>query len=157
MKGHDAVIEALQNVLTAELTAINEYFVHAEMCEDWGYERLGKKIKMDSIEEMKHAEKVIERMLFLDAKPNMTKPLNVKIGDTLPEMFKNDLALEYEAVAHLNKIIQVAAEHGDNGTRELFEQILKDEEGHVDWLESQLTMIEQMGLANYLTAMLAED
>jgi bacterioferritin len=157
MKGNDAVIEALQNALTAELSAINEYFVHAEMFEDWGYTRLATKIKKDSIEEMKHAESLIERILFLEGKPNVTKPLNVNIGDTVVEMFKYDLQLEYDAVAHLNKCVQVATEQSDNGSRELFEQILADEEEHVDWIETQLTMIEQMGLANYLTAMATED
>jgi bacterioferritin len=157
MKGNDAVIEALQNVLTAELSAINEYIVHSEMFDDWGYDRLAAMVKKDAIEEMGHAEKAIERMLFLEAKPNVAKPLNVNIGDTIPEMFKNDLNLEYNAVAHLNKCIQVAVEADDNGSRELFESILKDEEEHVDWIETQLSMIEQMGLANYLTAMSSEE
>lgn len=157
MKGNDAVIEALQNVLTAELSAINEYIVHSEMFEDWGYSRLAAQVKKDAIEEMKHAESAIERILFLEGKPNVAKPLNVNIGDTIPEMFRNDLQLEYNAVAHLNKCIKVAVEAGDNGSRELFEKILKDEEEHVDWLETQLNMIEQMGLGNYLTAMSAEE
>ncbi|MAT39174.1 MAG: bacterioferritin [Ectothiorhodospiraceae bacterium] len=157
MKGSEAVIEALQNALTAELTAINQYFVHAEMFEDWGYTRIGNKIKMDSIDEMKHAEVLIERMLYFEAKPNVTKPLSVKIGDKPEEMLKNDLALEYEAVAHLNKCIKLATEEGDNGSRDLFLKLLNDEEGHVDWLEAQLDQIEQMGIQNYLLAQAKEE
>lgn len=150
MKGDPAVLEALQSVLTSELTAINQYFIHAEMCEDWGFEKLAKAIKVDSIQEMKHAEKAIERMLFLEGAPDMTKPMMINVGHSVPEMFQNDLKLEYEAVAHLNKIIAVANEAGDNGTRDLFLTILKDEEEHVDWIETQLSQIQQIGLQNYL-------
>lgn len=151
MKGDPKVLEALQSVLTSELAAINQYFIHAEMCEDRGLAKLAKAMKMDSIQEMKHAEVSIERMLFLEGMPDMTKPMSISIGHTIPEMFKNDLALEYEAVAHLNKIIAVASEAGDNGTRDIFLTILKDEEEHVEWLETQLNLIEQMGLQNYLS------
>lgn len=150
MKGNEKVIEALQSVLTAELTAINQYFIHAEMCENWGMKKLAGLIKQDSIQEMKHAEVSIERMLFLESSPDMTKPMQINVGQALPEMFKSDLALEYEAVANLNKLIAVATTAADNGTRDLFLTILKDEEEHVDWLETQLSMIEQMGLQNYI-------
>ncbi len=150
MKGNKKVIEGLQNVLTAELTAINQYFIHAEMCDDWGLTKLAQLIKADSIQEMKHAEVSIERILFLQGTPDMTKYMKINVGKSVPEMFKNDLELEYEAVANLNKLIAVATEAGDNGTRDIFLTILKDEEEHVDFLETQLSLIEQLGLQNYL-------
>ena len=152
MKGDPQVIEALQNVLTAELKAINQYFLHAEMCENWGLAKLAKHMKMDSIEEMKHAEKCMERILYLDGAPNMTKDMAINIGATVPEMFKHDLQLEYEAVAHLNNIIAVAAKAGDNGTRDMFLVILKDEEEHVEFIETQISLLEQIGLQNYLAS-----
>jgi bacterioferritin len=152
MNGDPQVIDAIQNVLTAELKAINQYFLHAEMCENWGLAKLAMHMKKDSIEEMKHAEKCMERMLFLDGSPNMTKDMVIAIGGSVPDMFKNDLQLEYEAVAHLNKIIDVAAKAGDNGTRDLFLAILKDEEEHVEFIETQLSLLEQVGLQNYLAS-----
>ena len=151
MKGNSKVIEALQDVLSAELTAINQYFIHAEMYENWGLVKLSAKTKQDSIQEMKHAEMSIERMLYLEGEPNMSKYMKINVGTNITDMFKNDLELEYNAVAHLNKIIAVATEAGDNGTRDLFLQILKDEEEHVDYLETQLTLIEQLGLQNFLS------
>ncbi|MBI5645549.1 MAG: bacterioferritin [Ignavibacteriae bacterium] len=152
MKGNEKVIDAIQNVLTAELIAINQYFLHAEMYESWGLEKLSKQTKIDSIEEMKHAEKCMERMLYFEGMPNMTKDMRINVGGTVPEMLAHDLQLEYDAVAHLNKVISVAAEAGDNGTRDMFLLILKDEEDHVDFLETQLSLIEQIGLQNYLAA-----
>jgi bacterioferritin len=151
MKGDPKVIEILNEVLTAELTAINQYFVHAEMCENWGYERLLHIIRKESIEEMKHAEKLIERVLFLEGIPNVQRLWNIRIGETVHEIFKADLALELEALPRLNEGIETCRELGDNNSRHLLEEILHDEEEHVDWLEAQLTLIEQIGLQNYLT------
>lgn len=150
MKGNQKIIDALQEVLTAELTAIHQYFIHAEMCENWGFGKLAATIKMDSITEMRHAEAAIERMLFLDGTPNLSNPMKINVGQSIPEMFQNDLALEQRAVVHYNTVMNLAAELGDNGTRDLVLAFLKDEEGHVDFLEMQLSMIEQLGLQNYL-------
>ena len=150
MKGNQQVIDALQDVLSAELTAIHQYFIHAEMCENWGFPKLAATIKQDSITEMRHAESAIERMLFLDGSPNLSKPMQINVGQSIPEMFRNDLALEQHAVQHYNSVIKLATELGDNGTRDLVFLMLKDEEGHVDFLETQLSMIDQMGLQNYL-------
>ena len=143
--------------MKAELTAINQYFLHAEMLNNWGYKRLYKYTRKESIEEMVHAEKVLERMLYLDGSPNMSELFGLRIGQNVKDQFKNDLALELEAVPRLNKAIAVATEVGDNGSRELFEEILVDEEEHIDWLEAQLHMIEEMGIQNYLSAQVHED
>jgi len=150
MKGDPKVLEFLQEVLTAELTAINQYFLHAEMMENWGYERLAKITKKESIEEMRHAEALLHRMLYLDGAPNMAKLFPLRIGQNVKQMIENDLALECEAVPRLNKAIQAAVEAGDNGSRDLFESILKDEEHHIDFLEAQLHMIQEVGYENYL-------
>jgi bacterioferritin len=157
MKGDPKVIAFLNQVLKAELTAVNQYFLHAEMCENWGYERLGKKVKKESIEEMVHAEKCIERILFLDGTPNMTDYFKINIGATVEEKFKNDLQVEYDAVKRLNDGIKLCVAQGDNASRDLAEQILNDEEEHVDWLEAQLHAISEMGIANYLAEQLKED
>lgn len=157
MKGNPQVLAYLQEVLKAELTAINQYFLHAEMLNNWGYKRLYKYTRKESIEEMVHAEKVLERMLYLDGSPNMSELFGLRIGQNVKDQFKNDLALELEAVPRLNKAIAVATEVGDNGSRELFEEILVDEEEHIDWLEAQLHMIEEMGIQNYLSAQVHED
>jgi bacterioferritin len=157
MKGNETVIQYLQQVLTAELTAINQYFLHAEMMENWGYERLGKITKKESIEEMVHAEKLLHRMLYLDGSPNMSELYPLRIGQSVKAMFENDLALELEAVSRLNKAIKAAVEVGDNGSRDLFEKILIDEEHHIDYLEAQLFMIKEMGYENYLAQQLKED
>jgi len=156
MKGNPKVLAYLQEVLKAELTAINQYFLHAEMLQNWGYKRLYKYTRKESIEEMIHAEKVLERMLFLDGSPNMSELFGLRIGQNVKDQFKNDLALEMEALPRLNKAIAVATEVGDNGSRELFEEILVDEEEHVDWLEAQLQMIEEMGIQNYLAMQMHE-
>jgi bacterioferritin len=157
MKGDAKVLEYLQEVLVAELTAINQYFLHAEMLENWGYKRLAAKTKREAIEEMQHAEKLIERMLYLDGSPGMDKLFPLRIGQTVKEQIENDLQLEYEAVPRLNKAINAAVAAGDNGSRDLFEDILKDEEEHVDYLEAQLHMIKEMGYENYLAQHMHEE
>jgi len=151
MHGDPKVIEYLQEVLTGELTAIKQYFLHAEMMENWGYKRLAAKTRKESIEEMGHAEKLLERMLYLDGAPNMKLLFPLRIGQTVKEQIENDLQVEYDAVPRLNKAINAAVAAGDNGSRELFESILKDEEEHVDHLEAQLFMIKEMGYENYLS------
>ncbi|MEO1173656.1 MAG: bacterioferritin [Myxococcota bacterium] len=151
------IIEILNDVLSAELTAINQYFLHAEMCRDWGYLYLGSKIREESIGEMRHAESLIERVLYLNGIPNVQRLFKVNIGENVHEMLKSDVALEYEAVKRLNEGIPVAVAEGDNGTRELLEQILKSEEEHIDWIESQLDLIDQAGLQNYLASQIRKD
>src|SRR5205823_10195435 len=150
MKGSGKVIELLNEILTAELTGVNQYFVHAKMCDNWGYERLAEAIRKESMEEMKHAEELIERILFLEGVPNMQRLGKVKVGETVAEQLKLDHALELEAVATLNKAIAITTEVGDNGSRDLFEDILESEEDHVNWLEAQLQLIRQVGEENYL-------
>jgi len=157
MKGDPKVIEFLNQVLKAELTAINQYFLHAEMCENWGYERLAKSSKKESIEEMVHAEKCMERILYLEGTPNMTDYFKINIGATVEAQLKNDLQLEYDAVKRLNDGIKLCAAANDGGSRELAERILSDEEHHIDWLEGQLHAISEMGIANYLAQQLKED
>jgi bacterioferritin len=150
MKGDPQIIEALNEVLTAELTAINQYFIHAKMCQNWGYMRLAAKNRAESIDEMQHADRVIDRILYLDGVPNMQRLFPVKVGETVPEQMANDLELEVVACERLNRFVELAREKGDNGSRELFETILVDEEEHRDWLEAQLGMIEEIGKENYL-------
>jgi bacterioferritin len=157
MKGDAKVIEFLNQVLKAELTAINQYFLHAEMCENWGYERLAKLIKKESIEEMTHAEKLMERILYLDGTPNMTDYFKINVGSTVEAQLRNDLQLEYDAVKRLNAGIKLCVSAGDNGSRDLAQKILDDEEHHIDWLEGQLHAIGEMGIANYLAQQLKED
>ncbi|HZP16999.1 MAG TPA: bacterioferritin [Terriglobales bacterium] len=151
MKGNPKVIAALQEALSEELTAINQYFLHAEMCENWHYSKLGDFIKKQSIDEMKHAEELIERILFLDATPNLTEPMRLNVGKSVKAQLESDLQLETSAVALYNKAIQTAQQHGDNASRELFERLLKDEEEHVDWLEAQLHQIAEIGYERYLS------
>ena len=151
MKGNPKVIAALNEALKEELTAINQYFLHAEMCENWHYTRLGEYIKKQSIDEMKHAEVLIERILFLDATPNMTELMQLNIGQNVKDQLQSDLNLEIAAVAFYNKAVQTAREEGDNASRELFERLLKDEEAHVDWLEAQMHQIQELGYERYLT------
>jgi len=150
MKGNEEVIQVLQDVLCAELTAVNQYFIHARMCENWRYRKLAEYVRKESIEEMKHAQDVIDRILYFDGAPNMQKYMRINVGKDVPEQLKLDLDLEYQAVSRLNKGIEVARSQGDNGTRALLEAILKDEEEHVDWLEAQLHQIKEMGVENYL-------
>jgi bacterioferritin len=150
MKGDAKVIDELNARLAEELTAINQYFVHAEMCEDWHYGRLAEAIKKRSITEMKHAEKLIERVLYLDGQPIVSNLNALHIGAAVPEMHKNDLSGEIDAVRLYNESIRVCVEARDEGTKELLESILTDEEGHVDWLEAQLEQLEQVGREMYL-------
>jgi len=150
MKGNAGVIDALNAVLTAELTAINQYFIHFRMCENWGYAALAKKKREESIEEMKHADKVIARILFLDGVPNMQRLSPVSVGEDPIEQHKLDLALELEAVKRLNDGIVLCRNAGDNGTGELLEDILKEEEESVDWHEAQLHLVKELGKEHYL-------
>ena len=154
MRGHDEIIELLNEVLTAELTAVNQYFLHAKMMENWGYDRLADHTKHESIDEMKHAEQVTDRVLFFDGVPNYQRYFPLRIGETVPEQFEADLQLEMEAVERLNRGIAKAVELGDNGTRDLLERILVSEEEHIDWLETQLETIRQIGVENYLAQQL---
>ncbi len=157
MKGDPKVIAFLNDVLKAELTAINQYFLHSEMCENWGYERMAKLVKKESIEEMVHAEKLMERILYLDGTPNMTDYFKINIGATLEAQIKNDLQLEYDAVKRLNDGIKLCLSLNDAGSRELAEKILSDEEHHIDWLEAQQHAIGEMGIQNYLAQQLKKD
>jgi bacterioferritin len=150
MKGDPRIIDMLNEVLTGELTAINQYFLHGKMCLNWGYDHLGKKIYEESIDEMKHADKLVERILFLDGLPNLQKLGKLTIGTTVIEILNNDLAFELGTVPRLNKGIQLSRDVGDNGSEELLTRILVDSEGHVDWLESQLELVKQVGEAHYL-------
>ena len=150
MQGDAKVIEELNARLAEELTAINQYFVHAEMCEDWHYGRLAEPIKKRSITEMKHAEKLIERILYLDGRPIVSNLNEMHIGALVPAMHANDLAAEIDAVKAYNESIRICIELKDDGSKELLEAILADEEDHVDWLEAQLAQIEQAGRENYL-------
>jgi bacterioferritin len=138
------------------LTAINQYFLHAEMCENWHYGKLGAYIKKQSIDEMKHAEELIERILFLDATPAMTEPMQLKIGQNVREQIESDLQLELSAVEMYNRAVRLARDEGDNASRELFDKLLKDEEDHVDWLEAQLHQIKELGYERYLSQQIRE-
>jgi len=156
MKGNEGVVQLLNDVLSAELTGINQYFIHAMMCANWRYKRLAEHSRKESIDEMKHAQEVIERILYLDGRPNMQKYMKINVGKTVPEQHRFDLSLEKDAVERLNAGIELAVKNGDNGTRALLERILVEEESHVDWLESQLQQIEDMGLENYLAQQIDE-
>jgi bacterioferritin len=151
MKGNDQILQLLNDLLTNELTAINQYFVHAKMCENWGYERLAHKIRDESIDEMKHADQIISRILFLEGVPNLQKLNKLRVGETVKEQLESDLQLEYAAIAYLNQGIATARTIGDNATEDLFTRILVSEEEHTDWLETQLELIRQVGEQNYLT------
>ena len=157
MKGSAKVIAALNEALQEELTAINQYFLHAEMCENWKYETLAKFIKKQSIDEMKHAEKLVERILFLDGSPNITGPANLKVGKNVKEQLANDLVLELGAVKMYNNSVKLAREEADNASAELFTKLLHDEEEHADWLEAQLHLIEEIGYERYLSRQMGED
>ena len=150
MKGDPRIIDLLNDVLTGELTAISQYFLHAKMCLNWGYQHLGKKIYEESIDEMKHADKLVERILFLDGLPNLQKLHKIAIGQTVIEILKNDLTLESGTVPRLNKGIQLCRDLGDNGSDALLTYILVESEKHVDWLESQLELVQQVGDVQYL-------
>ena len=156
MKGNEEVIAVLQDVLCAELTAVNQYFIHARMCENWGYKKLAAYIRKESIEEMHHAQEIIDRILYFDGAPNMQKYMRINVGKTVPEQFQFDLEVEYQAVPRLNRGVEIAREKGDNGTRALLEHILREEEEHVDWLEAQLGIIKEIGADNYLAQQMHE-
>jgi len=156
MKGHDQVVTLLNEVLTAELTAINQYFIHARMCENWGYERLWKKVRDESIGEMRHADRLIARILYLEGVPNVQRLGKVNVGQTVPEQLRLDLELEREAVKALNAGIEVCRSLADNGSRELLEDILKAEEDHINWIEAQLELLRQVGDAQYLAQQIKE-
>ena len=150
MRGDPAIIDLLNEVLTAELTAVNQYFLHAKMCENWGYRRLAAHVRHESIDEMKHADTLTDRILFLEGIPNMQRMNPVTVGETVPEQFELDLALEYTAVKRLNDGIAACVAVGDNASRHLLEEILVSEEEHADWLEAQLELIRQIGEQLYL-------
>jgi len=157
VKGDAKVIAVLNQVLKAELTAINQYFLHAEMCENWGYEKLAKHMRKESIEEMRHAEKLMERILYLDGTPNMTDYFKINIGQNVKAQIQNDLNVEYDAVKRLNAGVETCVNAGDNGSRDLLEGILTDEEEHIDYLEAQLHAIGEMGIENFLAQHLHEE
>ena len=156
MRGNEKVIALLNDALRAELVAINQYFLHAEMCENWGYHRLGGFVKKQAIDEMKHAELLIERLLFLEGTPGMGMKLPLQVGQTVKAQIENDLSLELAAFANYNAAISVCAEEGDNTSRDLFQKLLADEEGHIDFLEAQLSLIKEIGLQNYLAQQMHE-
>jgi bacterioferritin len=156
MKGNAKVLAQLNKALQEELTAINQYFLHAEMCENWGYRKLSEFIKKQSIGEMKHAEVLMERILFLDGTPSMM-PLDLKVGANVKAMIESDLALELSAVKQYNEAVAIATAEGDNGSRDLLVQLLKDEEEHVDFLEAQMHLIKELGYERYLTMQMGED
>jgi bacterioferritin len=154
LEASPSIIELLNAVLTAELTAINQYFVHSKMCSNWGYERLAKRLYDESIGEMKDAEELVERILYLDGTPNLQRLGSVLVGENVPEQFRLDLDLERSAITRLNEGIAQARDEGDNGTRHLLEEILLGEERHADWLETQLHAIGELGDAHYLAEQL---
>jgi len=157
MKGNEKVIAALNEALQEELTAINQYFLHSEMCENWKYDRVAKYVKKLSIVEMKHAEELIERILFLDGTPNMAAPLQLRVGKTVKQQLENDLKLELGAVKLYNDAVKLARAEGDNGSADLLMSILKDEEEHADWQESQLTQIKDLGYELYLSEQIEKE
>ncbi len=150
MKGDPAIIDLLNQVLTNELTAVNQYFLHARIVENWGYERLHEKFRAESIGEMKDADALIERVLYLEGLPNLQRLGKVNVGEDVPEMFRLDLQIEKDAIALLNRGVEQCRRAGDNGSAELLEDILEGEEEHASWIEAQLTLVEQVGAAAYL-------
>jgi bacterioferritin len=156
MKGHPKVLELLNDLLTNELTSINQYFIHAKMCENWGYLRLAHKVREESIDEMKHADRLISRILYLDGVPNLQRLGKVNVGQTVSEQLRMDLELEKGAIAFLNTSIETVRSLGDHGSFELMKAILASEEDHADWLEAQLAQIDQVGLENYLSQQIRE-
>jgi bacterioferritin len=156
LKGRPEIVEALNAVLTAELTAINQYFIHYRMCENWGYQRLAKQKREESLEEMKDADRVITRILYLEGMPNMQRMNPVRVGEDPIEQHRLDLELERAAIQRLNDAIALSREQGDNGTRELLEDLLEGEEESADWLETQLHLVEELGKQAYLAEMIRE-
>ncbi|HEY8504252.1 MAG TPA: bacterioferritin [Gemmataceae bacterium] len=156
MQGNSKVIEGLNNALTVELTAINQYFCQAKMCQNWGYDRLAKKHYEESMGEMKHAEKLIERILFLEGVPEIARYDVIRVGTDVQEQFENDLRLEMKGATYYNELITLCTQVKDNGTRELIAPILEESEEHIDWLETQLHLIKSVGLQNYLQSQIGE-
>ncbi len=154
MKGNDQVIQVLNEVLCAELTAVNQYFVHSMMCRNWGYRKLADYLRKESIGEMKHAQEVIERILYLEGVPNMQKYFKINVGQNVRQQMEFDVAVEYDAVKRLNDGIEVATKAADNGSRAILEGILRSEEEHIDWLEAQIHVIQEAGYENYLAQQL---
>jgi bacterioferritin len=154
MKGSEKVIAALNKTLQEEFTALSQYFIHSEMCENWKYDHLSKHLKKVSIMEMKHAERLIEHILFLEGTPNMTGPAHIKVGKTVKDQLENDLKAELDAVKSYNDAVKLARAEGDNGSAELFTANLRDEEEHTDWLEAQLSQIKEIGYERYLSMQL---
>jgi len=157
MKGNKNVLDLLNEVLRKELTGINQYFLHAKMCKNWGYERLYKAAWQESVEEMKHADKIMERILFLEGTPNVSAYDKIMVGSAVKQQLENDLGLEMAALAVLRPGIKTCLEASDDATRELLEHILADEEKHVDWIESQLHQIEEVGYQNYLAQQINDE
>jgi bacterioferritin len=151
MKTHPDIIDILNEVLTAELTGVNQYFVHAKMCQNWGYHRLHERLRAESIDEMKHADQLIERILYLGGVPNVQRLFKINVGETVPEQLKSDHTVEKEAIDRLNRAIELCRQHGDHGSRHLLEEMLTSEESHLDWIEAQQTLIAQVGEGNYLS------
>jgi bacterioferritin len=156
MKGNDKILELLNDILTNELVAINQYFLHAKLCQQWGYQRLAKFIRSESIEEMRHAEWLVDRVLFLEGLPNLQRMGKVNVGQTVAEQLSLDVEIERNSVKTLNDGIELCRSLGDNGSRELLERILIDSEKHLDWIETQLELIKQVGEANYLSQQIKE-
>lgn len=150
MRGDPEIIELLNACLTAELTAVNQYFADAKMCQNWGYTRLGAKFKEDSIDEMRDAEALIDRILYLDGMPNLQRLGTVRVGENVPEKLELALQVEKEAIERLNNGVALCVTKGDNGSRQLLERILAGEEEHADWLEAQLNLVEELGVSLYL-------
>jgi bacterioferritin len=157
MQGDPKVVQHLNEILTGELTAINQYFLHARMLKNWGYERLAAKVYHESIDEMKHASDLTDRILFLEGLPNYQKLLKLKIGENVEEILKNDLQLEMEAMTRLKEALKACFDCTDHGSREILEHILVDEENHIDWLEEQLSLIKDLGLQHYLAQQIKKD
>ena len=156
MKGDAKVIEILNEVLSAELTGVNQYFIHSMMCRNWRYMKLAKHSYDESIDEMKHAQEIIERILYLDGVPNMQKYMKINVGQNVPEQHSFDLEVEKAAVERLNRGVAICRDAGDNGTKVIFEKILREEEEHVDWLEAQLHQIGELGIQQYLAQQIEE-
>lgn len=156
MKGHADIIALLNDVLGGELVAINQYFMHAKMCENWGFKRLAKKIREESIDEMKHAETLMDRILFLEGLPNLQKLGKLNIGESVKEQLESDLAIERLAIKRLNDGLELCRRHGDGATEEILRHILVDEEEHTDWIETQLDVIGKIGLELYLSQQLGD-
>jgi bacterioferritin len=150
MKGNEEVLQLLNALLTNELTAINQYFIHAKMCENWGYDRLAAKVREESIDEMRHADLVISRILFLEGVPNLQRYHKIHVGETVKEQLEADLQVEYSAISFLNQGVEACRKAGDNASEDLMTKILVGEEQHTDWLETQLELIRQVGEQNYL-------